>query len=99
MSDVEGLRAARDLIEKGWCQNAFRRNDKGQYSYCALGACEEVFVNDTWLRKSLGRGPGQGIMTWNDAPGRSQAEVLELFDRAIALAELDLAIERAKGSL
>lgn len=30
-----------------------------------------------------------GIPTWNDTPGRTKADVLDLFDKAIALAKKD----------
>lgn len=39
------------------------------------------------LRDAIGLPGTNRIADWNDAPGRTQAEVLAAFDRAIALAE------------
>jgi hypothetical protein len=35
------------------------------------------------LQRALGE--DQGIPHWNDAPGRSKEDVLDLYDRAIAM--------------
>lgn len=37
--------------------------------------------------KAIGARTSCGIATWNDAPGRTHADVMAAFDRAIALAE------------
>jgi hypothetical protein len=39
-----------------------------------------------YLRRSIGQ---SDIIAWNDSPGRTQAEVIAAFDKAIALARAD----------
>jgi hypothetical protein len=75
------LQKARDLIEKGWCQNATQIGE----SYCMMGAIASV--TDVWspsinvLGKAIDT---PSIVGWNDTSGRTQAEVLAAFDKAIA---------------
>lgn len=97
---VDVLRAARALIEKGWTQYDFARNsggwgvDEWHHSaacFCSWGALNRAGIDlecNTasaihWLRSAT-VGP---IAVWNDAPGRTQAEVLAAFDKAIELAQ------------
>lgn len=46
-----------------------------------------VLEADRFLYLALGGDCNATIDEWNDAPGRTQADVVALFDRAIALAE------------
>ena len=102
MKPSEQLRAAQVLVARGWCrrhmaEDALGRsvhvNDLAKISatkYCLIGACYAVgaigvgAVVRQYLRRIL-RVEWEG--DWNDAPGRTQAEVLAAFDAAIALAE------------
>ena len=85
---------ARALLAKGWTQRASSRDEDGlpptagkpSVCWCAYGALmtanwresDEVY---DWLERKFNlRG---GLVAWNDQPGRTQAEVLDLFDRAI----------------
>ncbi len=85
VSDV--LRAARAKIEKpeNWCQGSFRNG----HAYCALGAVRESsygvirYIEACDVLERLA-GP---IPKYNDS--HTHAEVLSLFDRAIATAELE----------
>lgn len=90
-STVEYLREARDiLIEEGWTQGAYV-TPRG---YCAVGACSHVsparyaspittsIIMPLW--EALAAEGIDYIFEWNDAPGRTKEEVIDLFDRAIA---------------
>ena len=90
------LRAARAyLVEHGWCQNE-SMNDKGQV--CIDGAMQ-YSIGDTCSDVTGARYAATadsvyhalnyvgGYINWNDQEGRTQDEVLALFDRAIAAAE------------
>jgi hypothetical protein len=95
------LREARALIERGWTQEAFARGKSGRVvvpngraavCFCAVGAIKRY---DHWcydlvakpLATAIGVKGVTGIYDWNDAPERTQADVLAAFDRAIELAE------------
>lgn len=96
-ASVEKLKAARELVARpgGWTQEAFARDDEGQQTqsrsrdavcWCAEGALKASrsgFAEFDFLQKLL----GLPIAVWNDEPGRTQADVVAAFDRAIALAE------------
>lgn len=97
------LESARALLaSKGmWTQGAFARNRKGlstsphgkkACSFCMVGAIDSVSYGERGnmaairlLRGVLPKGATIGV--WNDAPGRTQGEVLSAFDRAIRKAE------------
>ena len=92
----EVLVKARSKIEQGWCQGASARGrggrtdvacaDDAAREWCALGAIlavcgpgpEYQFVDAFMVNAGV-----QHITVWNDRPGRTQAEVLAAFDRAI----------------
>jgi hypothetical protein len=95
MTTLEILKAARDKILRGWCQG---RMSEAGYKYCALGALYAIDCT----QGRLGRSPraeainlvskslpaeGKSLSHWNDVAGRTQAEVIDLFDRAIAAEE------------
>jgi hypothetical protein len=97
MTPVEVLRAARAKIEQGWTQHAFARNgiepvpsrSVTATCWCAIGAITAAngsssSSSEVFLERAVGT---DDVPAWNDAPGRTQAEVLAAFDRAIALAE------------
>ena len=92
------LRAARALIDTPWrwTQGALERGTNGPFfeevARCACGAIREVclateanYVN-IYLMRSINRHHGRhlgGMPSWNDAPNRTHAEVMQAFDRAI----------------
>lgn len=99
MSTVaDKLREARALIERGWTQEEFARSKTGRtvktnspqaVCWCAYGALIQVDGESDaypWLCKAIDP-EGDMVTRWNDAPERTQAEVLEAFDKAIDLAE------------
>ncbi len=83
------LRAARERIERGWCQNEGMDADG---NVCALVALGEQFTYGQDLFRSepmrLLREAARSlcIPEWNDAPGRTKSDVLAAYDRAIAAA-------------
>lgn len=103
MTDViETLKKARDLIarEGGWTQGAYARDAAG--SACSIGANAQCFCTLGALRlasdgdRDLARAAAAALRDrhsmvwiddWNDTPGRTQAEVVALFDAAIAAEE------------
>lgn len=105
MTTTEILRAARAKVQKGWCQGRLARNADGKgispddpdaVSWCAIGGIEsnhKITEGQAWEAKRLFRRvvglTGPGIDKWNDAPGRTQAEVLAAFDAAIELSRLE----------
>jgi hypothetical protein len=103
VSTAEILRAARALIEKpeAWVQKQYRAyaDEKCEVvtGYCLVGALTRGEVigprclgSDDEFWRAYECVADQSRVTpevWNDAPGRTHAEVLALLDRAIAAAE------------
>lgn len=93
--DLLILERARAWIAQGWCQHSgIRRGKRGQ-EVCTGGAVVQTLtvmkisppeyeallaaaLNNLGFEKSIDH------VLWNDAPGRTQAEVLARFDVAIA---------------
>jgi len=87
------LESAREKIAGGWCQGYFMKEGK----YCAVGAINRsgygvsnVEGCDPYslLRKAIALPMFTRITLWNDTPGRTQAEVVAVFDKAIELAKV-----------
>lgn len=85
------LRDARDLIgEHGWVQ--YKNGSLGD-GFCTIGALLMARSNRGWAdsrdgglteaAKLLSRIVDRPIMVWNDTDGRTEKEVLEVFDSAI----------------
>lgn len=79
------LMAARERIERGWCQGAGRSRE----GVCAIVALADAAEPDdreafTAAHLLMSRIVGGGLSDWNDAPGRTKEEILVAFDRAIA---------------
>lgn len=91
--DLALLRDARAKIARGWCQNVTTMRRGRQVSYCMLGAMgydECFFLARARAEKLLGPfvpAEQQPITVFNDDPSRTQAEVVAVFDRAIAALE------------
>jgi len=96
MSVAQVLTEARKLIAQGWTQGEYKRVVNGVECWCILGAMGQAAsdykpnglafaalfhalrADDFYLSSS------SNLTEWNDAPGRTQEEVLALIDRAIA---------------
>ena len=98
MSDVvDVLVKAKALVAEGWCQVHFHTADGKQH--CAEGAIMMAGGYDPHRYIPAVRalsnvvepvlGEFCSVMLWNDREGRTQAEVLDAFDRAIRLAKDD----------
>jgi hypothetical protein len=100
---IEVLRRARGYVEQGWTQGALARDAHGAIAltggrnatcWCCHGALDRAerhsdevrMAAATALRSAIGT---PNVSRWNDAPGRTQAEALAAFDRAIALVEAE----------
>ena len=94
MTPTEILIAAREKIERGWAQGEYARAKNGNpigynaekaVCWCSIGAIIAVDDDDPTDRAvyTLSDIVGRDITEWNDAPGRTQAEVLAAFDKAI----------------
>jgi len=99
MTMLEHLHAARALIVLGWTQKCFARdaNDRNvpwggtsAVKWCMSGALQQVMVGRIGkdhgpaikeLMKDIGN---EWVAAWNDAPERTQQEVLDAYDRTIA---------------
>lgn len=95
MTTKEILIAAKAKVEAGWCQGAYARDDRGYstigdqsdaVSWCmsgALGAVSgwQTFKAEQAIRPYLGN---DNLVQWNDRIRRTKAEVIAVFDQAIA---------------
>jgi hypothetical protein len=92
---ADKLDEARALIEKGWCQGAFERRG----CFCLYGAISQVTLGqadadsrsteplEELVAKAINDGSESWeLARWNDAYGRTQAEVIEAFRKAAELA-------------
>lgn len=103
MTPADILRAAKARIAtpERWTRAAMARDQDGDRvasvseracAWCSIGAMEaEVGASTSALVRALRAlnlaVDGVPVDIWNDMPGRTHAEVLAAFDRAIALAE------------
>ena len=99
---VAMLKRARALVKRGWCQDVLARDKRGircnekdvfATSWCVVGAtyraCSNRFgpSDDAWSALTAAART-HDLAGWNDRTGRKQADVVALFDRAIAKAEV-----------
>lgn len=100
MNTTEILRGAKDyIIDHGWIQGTMK---SGEDQVCSLGAVyvyrgSRADIPTTQFFRAIdiisalaGGTNGDGYWTltkWNDAPGRTEAEVLALFDAGITIAQ------------
>lgn len=97
ISVLEQLRAGRERIARGWCQHDFARKADGTptdgldpeaVTWCAYGAAHDDQRVERVLESALNEFAGTYLLaTWNDKSDRTQADVLALYDRAIAAVE------------
>lgn len=91
LTTLEILKRGRERVAAGWCQRAMGGAERG--AYCLVGSfldADELPFGRCLKAVSLELPEGfQDPLKWNDAPGRTQAEVVALFDRAIARLEAE----------
>ncbi len=89
---IAKLKRARALVARGWTQGVYARDaNNNQASPCGKKACKWC-ASGALLAVGLKLGAhweptpvnGHGVTSWNDVPGRTQAEVLVMFDNSIA---------------
>ena len=89
IADLEAARALIDSPEK-WAKDTLREYRHGiPCKWCALGAVIQTLERSSPSRehetvRALEGVIGTYLVSWNDAPERTHAEVLAAFDRAIA---------------
>jgi len=89
---AEVLEKAADLLEPEgrWTQHAYGRwNGSGYSCWCMFGAIDAIasdYKIGAQCNNVVDRVVGQGLVDWNDAPGRTQPEVVAALRRAAALA-------------
>lgn len=103
MKVSEILRAGKQaLLDRGWCQGDFEAIHSGSGKCCAATALIKAEVSTEWifddnnpfnkamkyLKAAAGLNhPNDSIAAWNDAPERVLADVLFVYNIAIAAAE------------
>jgi hypothetical protein len=100
MTPATALRKARSyLVKHGWTQGNYM---DAMGACCAAGAIYRVRGGDVAMDAICSLGiptDACSITFWNDAPGRTKAEVLAAFTAAIEAAESIELSERAGGEL
>jgi hypothetical protein len=101
LSIADILDRAADIVAKGWAQAAYARTRTGRKigatcraatCWCAVGAIkkaagiEDVLAPQVWDAARLPFGSPNALTEWNDAPGRTQSEVVAKLREAAALA-------------
>jgi len=95
------LTNARAFIANGWCQGHSAYDADGcpinatsprAVCFCIYGAFDAtgIILEDSVIelfKETNGLPQNKPLSRWNDEPGRTQAEVLEAFDHAIAKAK------------
>lgn len=78
-----------DYIKKGWCQGQYAKDAKGYPVPCYTAAAVSWCIDGAFMAAGLGM-PGYislsipqpyTIGSWNDAPGRTQAEVIAMLEK------------------
>jgi hypothetical protein len=86
------------MVARGWCQGVAAEDARGQSvlatdlgacRWCALGAMghSRGLLHLSPLYSAGGFEGGSELVEWNDEAGRTQADVLALYDAAIAAEE------------
>lgn len=87
MTNIEVLRAMKnELMTRGWCQGTFKNADDrlcllGSYTRSNSIPCDTNHLD--WLLATLHDVIGCGIISFNDAPGRTFNEIIDVLDQAI----------------
>ena len=93
MTTLTKLRAARALIERGWTQEYFAKDKDGLWilpnstdavCWCITGAFLAADYDAELWNHAAEIAGAKSLSDWNDAPGRTQADVLAIFDKLIA---------------
>lgn len=85
-SVADVLNDAADIVERGWCQGVYIRGDSCCTTYAIWAALGDP-TNKAF--DALSALVGGNIIEWNDAPKRTQAEVVAKLREASALARAE----------
>jgi hypothetical protein len=86
---LDDLRATREFIERGWCQDTcFAPHMGGGCLFAAVRDVTRGWDNNPRFQRLRDFvlahvSPGISLSTWNDTPGRTQADVLALLDECL----------------
>jgi hypothetical protein len=87
------LQDALALIKIGWTRGREKRRRGDRVSYCITGAVKAATPNgelrsgaNARLRVVTSLSTYEALFEWNDKPGRTKAEVVAAFERAIEAA-------------
>lgn len=98
--DALKLLEAQALIERGWCQRALHDGNGfcalGAINQAITGDYTATGIDEEWGRRGAYLSLAEavtgnahdigGVVNWNNAPERTQAEVVEAFGRAAEIA-------------
>lgn len=99
MTTIDVLTNARERVARGWCQGSKEYMKPEAVFVCAQGAIWRAlspavypkfgpaFVRFLQIVESMETVIRSRLPSWNDDPRRTQAEVLAVFDRVIAVAK------------
>lgn len=96
------LKGAEEIKRRGWVRDWFGADpdEPATCAVCAIGGLRAAMTGDPFI--VLGNDPlfgearaflidaipGNSVVNWNDANGRTEADVLAAFSKAAALAEV-----------
>lgn len=96
MTVLHALKRIRQTLARGWTQQAMARNgfdipvhahSHEACKWCIYGAMDKIpmpaGIEGTIHSLLIDKINGERISTWNDAPGRTQEQVLDIFDKLI----------------
>jgi hypothetical protein len=78
--------AAATIRERGWCQGTYFSGDRCCI-YGALGVVTRSPLVESECAREIVQDLGTGLVKFNDAPGRTQAEVLAALEATAARLE------------
>ena len=91
------LKRARETIKQGWCQGANARDEQNTpvpvlcdsaVKWCVIGAIFRQRKNAHMLCDRVrDAADAKNLVSWNDDPNRTQADVLAVFDKVIERCE------------
>ena len=101
---IAGLRLIQQKLRQGWCQHVMARDKNGAMCHylssdavcwCIHGASQATGVvsQDVFtpiMKLTNSEGDYAALTSWNDAPGRTQADVIAMLDQAIASVQTEV---------
>jgi hypothetical protein len=96
MTTLEVLELGLERIKRGFCKGGYAKNEHGRVcltwedeasAWCAMGALgpEMAASAIAALQDAMPRESHGHLVRWSDDPDRTQADVIALYERAIAI--------------